>query len=123
MVNRVTICAADVVAPVLAATIVVVLFLACMASETAFRDLFARLVLERDNLGDVATTFDVFAARAVTLFAARDLPFPTGRSHQLGVRRVCKGIELIFVTSLTSLCADIVGGLIRGRWWRGIRFL
>ena len=97
----------------LATAVVVVLFLARVASKAGFGNFLGRLVLERDDLGDIAAAFDVCAARAVALFAARHLSLPGGNLSQLGVCRVGEGFELIFVTSLTGVAADIVGGLVR----------
>jgi hypothetical protein len=76
MVYRVAVRTTYVVTEVLATTIVVMLFLAGMASKAAFGSLFGCLVFERDDLSDVAATFNVCLTRAVTRLAACDLPLP-----------------------------------------------
>jgi hypothetical protein len=73
---RVTICTADVVAPVFAAAEFVVLFLACMARKARLRDRLGRFVLKRNDLRWIAF-FAVSLAGTVTRFATRHLSFPT----------------------------------------------
>ena len=62
--------AAHVVAPVLAAAIVVVLFFARVAGQASFGFLFRRFACESPNLRLVAAAFNVSFARPVTGFAA-----------------------------------------------------
>ena len=74
--GRVTISTTDVVAPVFAAAEVVVLFSPGVASQAGFRDLFGRLVLERDDLRRIAFR-DVLLAWSMTRLTASHLVFPT----------------------------------------------
>jgi hypothetical protein len=97
----------DVVAPVFPAPEVVVLFLAGVAAETCFRDLFRRLVLERDYLCGIAF-LDVGFARTMTRFTACDFSLPTGYAFKLGMRGMGKSFELVLVTGFASLSADVV---------------
>ena len=111
-VSGVTIGAADVVAPVLAAAEVVVLFLAGVTSQTGLGDLFGRFVLERDDLFRVAF-FAVRLAGGVTRLATRHLILPTANLRELRMRRVRERLELIFVTVLARVAADIAVGVAR----------
>lgn len=70
-----TIGTTNVVAPVFAAAEIVVLFPSRVTTETSLRDLFRRLVLERNNFLGIAF-FRMSFARSVTRLAARDLVFP-----------------------------------------------
>ena len=74
--RRVTLRAADVVAPVLATPEVVVLFPARMTGETSLRDRFRRFILKRNDLLRIAF-FGVSFTRPVTRLATRHLSFPT----------------------------------------------
>ena len=69
---RVTVSAADVVAPVLTTTEVVVLFLAGMARQAGLSSFFRRFILKGDDLGGVAL-FSMSLAGAVTGLTAGDL--------------------------------------------------
>jgi hypothetical protein len=91
-------------------TKVVALFFAGVTTETALGNLLGGLVLERNNLGDIAAAIDVRLAWAVTRFASRDLVFPTTQSGQTGVRGMRVGLELILVARLTGLAADVITG-------------
>ena len=71
-----TIGAADVIAPMLSATKVVVIFFACVTGQTSFRDLFRSFVLEADDFCRIAF-FGVRLARTVTSLAPGNFPFPT----------------------------------------------
>ena len=75
-VGRMTFIAADVVTPVLAAAKVVVVLFACVTGQTSFGCRLSIQPLERDYLRDIAGTFHVRLARAVTGFATDDLAFP-----------------------------------------------
>ena len=75
-VRRVTISTPDVVAPMLAAAEVVVLFFSCVAGQTGFRSFFGRFVFERNDLRRIAF-FRVGLAWPVTGFATRYFAFPT----------------------------------------------
>ena len=68
--------ATDIVAPVFAATEVVVLFLSRVAAETRFRSFFRRFSLERNDLRRIAL-FAVGFAGTMTRLATSDLIFPT----------------------------------------------
>ena len=72
----VAVSATDIVAPVLAAPEVVVLFAARVAGQTGLRDLFRAFVLEGDDLFRI-TLFSVRFAWTMTRLAARHLLFPT----------------------------------------------
>ena len=74
--RRMTIRTAYVVAPVLAAPEVIVLFPARMAGEASFRDGFGRFIFERNDLRRIAF-FDVSFARTVTRFTPGNFSFPT----------------------------------------------
>ncbi|MEK6283441.1 MAG: hypothetical protein AABN95_24065 [Acidobacteriota bacterium] len=67
---------ADVVAPVLTTTKVVVFFLARVAGKTGFRDLLRGFGLEGYDLGGI-TFRNVFLAGAVTRLTTRHFSFPT----------------------------------------------
>ena len=98
---------ADVVAPMLAATEVVVFFLSRVAAKTRFRDFFRWFVFERNDLCGIAI-FNVGLAGAVTGFTARHFIFPTLNVCQFGVRGVRESLELVFVTIFTSLAAYVI---------------
>src|SRR5712692_4535558 len=108
---RVTIRAANIVAPVLAAPKVVVLFLSRMAGKTSFGNLFGRLVLERDDLGRIALR-NVGLAGAMTLLAAGNFSFPTADRGKLGMRRMRERLELILMAVFTGLASGIFAGTV-----------
>src|SRR5205085_3364160 len=135
-VRAVTVGAADVVAPVLAAPVVVVLLTPRVACETGFGDLLGRLMLENANLevlffdlGRVlpgvnrcVDRINVRLACAVAGLAADYLALPTRFVGELGVGRVREVVELIFVAVATAFRPDVigrVGGWLCGcrRWW------
>ena len=101
--------AADIIAPVLAATIVVVLFFASVASEASFGNLFGRFSGEGTNLGFIAAAVNVSFAGAVTGFATLTVCLPASVS-ELGVSGLRKANELVLVASLASLAAGEVCG-------------
>ena len=70
-----TISAADVIAPVLAATEVVVLLFAGVTGQTRLGDFLLRLVLERNDLLGIAL-FDMGLAGTVARFATGHFLFP-----------------------------------------------
>ena len=74
--RRVTVRTADIVAPVLSATKIVVLFLARVTGETSLGDLFRRFILERDSLFRIAF-FGVSLAGTVTRFTPGNFSLPT----------------------------------------------
>ena len=116
----VTVGAADIVAPVLAAPVVVVLLAARMARETSVGDLLGRHRFQDANLQVVLLDrgwvcarvngrvdhVNVGLAGAVTGLAAHNLALPTFLIRELGVRGVGEVVELIFVTVLTAFAAD-----------------
>ena len=104
--RRVTIGTANIIPPVFATTKVVPLFLARMAAKTGLSRFFRRFVLERNDLCRIAFCY-VVLTRTMTRFAAGDLALPTANLGQLGVRcmRVC--FELILVTVLAGIAADV----------------
>ncbi len=106
-VRRVTIGAANIVAPVFAATEVVPLFLAGMAGKTSLSRFFRRFILERNDLGGVAFG-DVVLSGTMTGFASGDLALPTANLGKLGMRSVRVSFELIFVTILAGFATDII---------------
>ena len=102
-----TVSAADVVAPVFAATEVIAFIFARMAGETRLGNLLGRLVLERNDLRRIAF-FRVGLARPMTRFAACYFVFPTVETAEASVGSMRKGVELIFVTVLAGVAADVV---------------
>jgi hypothetical protein len=88
--RRMTIGAADIVAPVFAAPEIIVLFPARMAGETGFRNFFRRFVFEGDDLGGVSL-FSVGFAGTVTRLAASYFPFPRLNPGKLRVGSVREG--------------------------------
>ena len=74
--RRMTICAADVVTPVLTATEVVVFFLARMTAKAGLRGFFGRFRFEGNNFLRIAF-FKVSLAWSMTRLTASYLPFPT----------------------------------------------
>ena len=104
--RRVTIGTANIVAPVLATTEVVSLFLARMAAKTSFSGFFRCLVLERNNLGGIAFR-DVVLTRTMTRLATGDLALPAADRGKLGVGGVRVRFELIFVTVFAGFTADV----------------
>ena len=86
-VRRMTIGAADVVAPVLAAAVVVVLFLAGVARQTSLSSFFRRFILKGDDLGGVALG-NVVLARAMAGVATGNCPVPTAYFRKVGMRSV-----------------------------------
>jgi len=111
--RRMAIRTAYVVAPVLATPEVIVLFPARMAGEASFRDGFGRFILERNDLRRIAF-FGVSFARPVTRFTTRNFSFPTADLCELGMRSMRKSLELIFVTVLAGIAADVVPRTRRG---------
>lgn len=86
-VRRVTIGAADIVAPMLSATEVVALFFSRMATQTSLRRFLRSFVLERNDLRRIAFG-NMVLARAMTRFAAGRFIFPAAHCRQLRVRGV-----------------------------------
>lgn len=75
-VRRMTIGAADVVAPMLAAPEIIVSFFARVTGETSFGSFLRRLVFERNYLGYIAAALDVRLSGSVAGFTADYFVFP-----------------------------------------------
>ena len=102
-----TVCTANVVAPVFTSTEVIALFFACVAGKTSLGRFLRAFVLERNDLGRIAFG-NMILAGTVTGFASRYLVFPTANLGKLSVRGVGIGFELIFVTVFAGVAANIV---------------
>jgi hypothetical protein len=116
-----TVCATDVVAPMLAAPEVIVLFPAGMAVQTGFRDFFRGLVLEGDYLSQVTAALNVILAWAMAGFAPSDFVLPAAYLCKVGMRSVREGFELIFVTVFAGFAADVISGTVA--YWFGLAWL
>ena len=79
-----TIDTTDVVAPVLAAAEVIVLFFSCVTGQTGFRNFFRRFVLKGDDLLWI-TFFGVRLTWTMAGFATRHLIVPTTNLSELEV--------------------------------------
>lgn len=99
--------AANIVAPVLAATKVVVLFPAGVTPQTSLRSFFRRLCFEGNNFAGIAV-FCVGPPGTMARLATRNFGFPTIYFDELSVRSVREGLELIFMTGFATFAADIV---------------
>ena len=104
----VTVCAANIIAPVLATPEVVVFLFASMAGKTSLRDCLGRFILERNDLCRIAFRSMVLAWTMASL-ATRDFAFPTADRGKLGMRSVGEGFELIFVTIFAGIATDVIG--------------
>ena len=111
--------ATDVVAPVLAATEVVVFFLAGVAGQTRLRSFFRRFVLEGNDLRRIAF-FSVGLAWAMTRLASGHLVFPTANLDELSMRSMGERFELIFVAVFAGFAADVTRRA--SRWLGGLGF-
>src|SRR5205809_393855 len=94
-VRRVTVCTANVVAPVLSTTEVVALFFARVARQTSLGCFLRAFVLERNDLGRIAFG-NMILAGTVTGFASRYLVFPTANLVKLSIRGMGFVFELYF---------------------------
>ena len=113
-----TVSATDVVAPVLAATEVIVFLSAGVTAQTRLRGFLRRLVLERNDLLRIAF-FDVRLTWTMTRLAAGYFVFPTAKSCEVSMRSVRECFELIFVAIFTGLTAYVlVANVLRSRRWR-----
>jgi hypothetical protein len=119
-----TVDATNVVAPVLTTPEVVALLSTGMAAQTRLGDFLRRFVLERNHLGRI-TFFNVSLPWTVTRFATRHFLFPAFYVCEFCMRCMRKGLELVFVTVLTGIAADIVIRFIAARvdlnGWRWLR--
>ena len=118
---RVAVSAADVVAPMLTTTEVVVLFFAGVTPQTGLSGFLRRLVLKGDDLGGVAL-FSMGLARSVTGFTACDLCVPALYFRKVCMRSMRKRFELIFVAIFAAIAADITSILRRRRSRIGARW-
>src|SRR6187551_1510313 len=75
-VRAVTVGAADVVSPMLAALIVVVAFLARVTAEARLRNSLGVHILERDHCARYSRVLHMLGTRAVTALASYDLVLP-----------------------------------------------
>ena len=114
-----TIGATDVVAPVLATAEVIALFFARVARKTSLGSLLRRFILERNDLGRIAFGNMVLAG-TVTGFATGYLVFPTANFGKLSVRGMGISFELIFVTVLAGVAANIVSVASCCDRWSGL---
>src|ERR1700737_4839804 len=105
---RMAICATNIVAPVFAAAEVVVLFSARMAGKTSLRYCLGRFILERNDLRWI-TFFAVGLAWTVASLTTGYLSFPTTDGGELGMRGMRESFELVFVTVLAGIAADVTG--------------
>ena len=101
-----TVSAAYIVAPVFTAPEVVTFFFARMAGKTGLGNRFGRLVLERDDLCGIAL-FRMCLSRTMACFAACNFVFPGVDTREASVRSMRKRLELIFVTVLAGVAADV----------------
>ena len=106
-VRRMAINTTDVVAPVLAAAEVVVLFFAGVTGKTRLGDVLRRHAFERNDLFRIAL-FTMSFARPMTRFATGHLILPAANLYELRMRSVREGFELIFVTVFAGIATDIV---------------
>ena len=115
--RRMTIGATDVVAPVFTTAEVVAFLFAGMTRKTSLGNLFRRLILETDNLCRIAF-FRVCLAWSMTSFASGYFVTPTTDLGEFRVRSVRKRLELIFMTVLARVAADVIRILLtRSRGW------
>jgi hypothetical protein len=111
-VRRVAIGAADIVAPVLTAAEVVVLFLSGVTAKAGFRRLFRRFRFERNDFLRIAF-FRVRLAWSMASLATGYEAFPTAAVREPRVRSVREGLELIFMAVLAGIAANVVFRLVR----------
>lgn len=114
-VRRMTIGTANIVAPVLAASEIVVFFSTRVAGETGLGSFLRRFIFERNHLRRIAF-FDVDPAWPVARFATSYLAFPTADRGKFGVGRVRVSFEQILVAVLAGFAADIVSRAV-GCWF------
>jgi hypothetical protein len=111
----VTISATDVVAPVFSTPEVIALFSTRMTGQTSLRYFLRCFVFERNYLLWV-TLFNVRFSRPMTRFTARNHSFPAAYIRKLGMRRMRKGLELIFVTVLAGFASNVISGTVACRF-------
>ena len=114
--SGVTFRAADVIAPVLSATEVVVILLSRMAAQTGVGDCLGVHAFERSDLQLIAARIDVLLSRTVTCLASDDLSFPGCKRVKAAVFRSFELFELCFVTRCARFRSYVVvRGGDRGR--------
>ena len=104
--------ATDVVAPVLAASKVVMFLFAGVAAQARFRDLFRSFIFEGDDLFRIAF-LTVGFAWTMAGFATGHLIFPAADFDELSVGSLRKRFELIFVAILASVATYVVLSFVR----------
>ena len=104
---RMAISTADIVAPVLAAAEVIVLFPAGVASQAGLSSFFRRFILKGNDLGGVALG-DVILARAMAGLATSNFSLPTAYRSKHGMRSMGISLELIFMAIFAGVAADVI---------------
>ena len=108
-----TIGTANIVAPMLTTTKVVVLLSSRMAGKTSFGNLLGGFVLEGNDLGRITFGY-VVLAWSMTRFTPGYLVFPATEIAQFGMGSRNKILELIFMAVLTRFASYILIVLSRG---------
>jgi hypothetical protein len=107
----VAVSATDVVAPVLAASKVVMFLSARVAAQARFRDLFRSFIFEGDDLLRIAF-LTVGFAWTMAGFATGHFLLPTADLDELSVGSLRERFELVFVTILASVATYVIFRLI-----------
>ena len=115
--RRVTVCAANIVAPVLTTPEVVVFFFTGMAGKAGLRGCLRRFILERNDFRRIAFC-QMSLAGTMACFATGHFPFPTAYVCELGMRSMREGFELILVAILAGFTADVIPGAVH--CWFGL---
>jgi len=100
--------AADVIAPVLAATKVIVILFSRVAGQTCFGDRLRVESFEGNDLGLIAARIDVFLSGAVTCLTSDNLPFPGSECVKAAVLCPFEHFELCFVTRRAGFRSHVV---------------
>ena len=103
--------ATDVVAPVLAASKVVMFLSARVAAQARFRDLFRSFIFEGDDLLRIAF-LTVGFAWTMAGFATGHFLLPTADLDELSVGSLRERFELVLVTILASVATYVIFRLI-----------
>ena len=101
-----TVNAAYIVAPVFTAPEVITFFFARVTGEARFGNRLWRLIFERDDLGRIAF-FEVCLTWTMARFAACYFVFPTFDTGETSVRSMREDFELVLMTVLAGLAADV----------------
>lgn len=107
-VSCMTLCAADIISPVLAPSKIIMRLFTFVAGQTGVGDGFSVEIVQVDYLGLIAAAFDVCFTRTVTGLAALYFIFPALQVAELGVFSSRKGLELVLVTGSAGITADII---------------